>query len=370
MSRIIDGDGHIVEPPDLWLNYAHSSFHDRVPTIARNADGIPTVKLEGKTREGVVRSLYSSCVPAGLVDEERMREIDFDAVPKGGWDPDARIEVMDAEGIESAFLYPSMALGLGHLSDLDLARECARAYNDWLSDFCQPHPQRLYGIGMVPLQDVDGAIAEMRRVVRTKGMKCVFFRPNPYNGRRLNDPAYEPFWAAAEELDCAIAIHGSFGSRMPTVCDDRYTDDFYQHMICHPFEQQMCCMDIVCGGVLERHPGLRVAFMEAGVGWLGYWLERMDGHFEAMPSFVPDLKKKPSEDFLEQCFLSCDPDDQTIAAMMEFGGDRTIIWGSDYPHYDCWFPGAVAELERNCERLSPSQRAQVLGENAARLYKV
>ena len=108
--------------------------------------------------------------------------------------------------------------------------------------------------------------------------------------------------------------------------------------------------------------------MEAGVGWLGYWLERMDGHYESMPTFVPHLKKKPSEYFLEQCFVSCDPDDKTIAAMMEFGGADTIIWGSDYPHYDCLFPGAVAELARNCERLDDEQRAQVFGANAARLY--
>ncbi|MBT6273224.1 MAG: hypothetical protein HOI95_03725 [Chromatiales bacterium] len=128
--RIIDGDGHIVEPPDLWLNYAPSAFRDRVPTVAPNADGIPVTKLEGKTRDGAVRSLYSSCVPAGLVDASRMREIDFDEVPKGGWDPHARIKVMDEEGIEAAFLYPSMALGLGHLNDLELAGVCARAYNE------------------------------------------------------------------------------------------------------------------------------------------------------------------------------------------------------------------------------------------------
>jgi len=341
-----------------------------VPQVAPNRDGIPVVKLEGKIREGAVRSLYSACVPAGLVDESRAKEIDFDEVPHGGYDPHARVSVMDDEGIEIAFLYPSMALGLGHLTDLDLARECARAYNDWLADFCSAYPDRLCGIGMVPLQDVEASIAEMRRVVEDKGMKAVFFRPNPYNNRRLNDPAYEPFWREAEELDCAVAIHGSFNSRMPTVCDDRYTDEFYQHMICHPFEQQMCCMDIVCGGVLERHPRLRISFMEAGVGWLGYWLARMDGHYESMPTYVGHLKKPPSEYFLEQCFLSCDPDDPTIAAMMEFGGERTIIWGSDYPHYDCWFPGSVAALSKSCEGLSDGQRARVMGENAARLYNI
>ena len=187
--KVIDADGHIVEPPDLWHNYAPAAYRDRVPTVAPNADGIPVTRLEGKTREGVVRSLYSSCVPAGLIDAAKMRTIDFDEVPRGGWDPHARIEVMDAEGIDIAFLYPSMALGLGHLTDWELAGVCARAYNDWLADFCSAHPSRLHGIGMVPLQDVDESIREMRRVVNDKNMRAVFFRPNPYNNSRLNDPA-------------------------------------------------------------------------------------------------------------------------------------------------------------------------------------
>ncbi len=370
MARIIDGDGHIVEPPDLWLRYMPSSYHERAPQIALNEDGIAVMKLEGELRRGAVRSAYASCVPAGLMEALQSKQITFDDVPSGGYDPHARIAVMDDEGIEAAFLYPSLALGLGHLTDLDLAGACARAYNDWLADFCAPYPNRLYGVGLIPLQDVDASVQELHRAVHQKGMKAVFIRPNPYNGRRLNDPAYDIFWQTAQELDCAVAIHGSFNSRMPTVGSDRYPDEFFQHMICHPFEQQMACMDLVCGGVLAKYPQLRVAFLEAGVGWLGYWLERMDGHFETMPAYVPWLKRKPSEYFLEQCFLSCDPDDTTITAMMEFGGKTTIIWGSDYPHFDCTFPGAVAELAENCSRLSEDQRAHVMGENTARLYNI
>jgi predicted TIM-barrel fold metal-dependent hydrolase len=370
MARIIDGDGHIVEPPDLWLQYTASSYHDRVPQIVMTAEGMACMQLEGAVRSGAVRSAYASCVPAGLMEADRSKQVHFDDVPHGGYDPHARVAVLDQEGIEAAFLYPSIGLGLGHLTDLDLAAVCARAYNDWLADFCQPYPNRLFGVGMMPLQDVDASVYEMRRVVRDKGMKAVFIRPNPYNNRRLNDPAYDSFWQTAQELDCAVAIHGSFNSRMPTVGSDRYPDEFFQHMICHPFEQQMACMDLVCGGVLAKYPRLRVAFMEAGVGWLGYWLERMDGHYESMPMYVPWLQRKPSEYFLSQCFLSCDPDDATISSMMEFGGDTTIIWGSDYPHFDCTFPDAVGELVENCSRLTDAQRTAVVGENAARLYHI
>lgn len=100
----------------------------------------------------------------------------------------------------------------------------------------------------MPLQDVTEAVTEMRRVVKDLGFKAVFIRPNPFNGRRLNDPAYDPFWREAQELGIAVAIHSSFGTRMPTLGEERYRHDpFLFHMVCHPFEQQAACMDLICG---------------------------------------------------------------------------------------------------------------------------
>ena len=125
----------------------------------------------------------------------------------------------------------------------------------------------------------------------------MFVRPNPFNGRRLNDPAYDPFWREAQDLDIPVAVHGSFGTRMPTMGGDRYRDPFFFHMVCHPFEQQAACMDIVCGGVLARFPKLTVGFLESGIGWLGYWLDRMDSHYEKMGTYVPWLKRKPQRVF-------------------------------------------------------------------------
>jgi predicted TIM-barrel fold metal-dependent hydrolase len=222
----------------------------------------------------------------------------------------------------------------------------------------------------MPVQDIDAAVREMRRVVHDLNFKAVFLRPNPFNARRLCDPAYEPFWREAQELDVAVSVHSSFGTRMPTLGGDRYHDPFFFHMVCHPFEQQAACMDMICGGVLEKFPRLRVGFLESGVGWVGYWLDRMDGHFEKMGSMIPWVKKRPTEYFQEQCYLSLDPDERTLPAMCGIGFDRNILWGSDYPHFDCTYPGVLREINRALEPLSESARNNILTENALRFYKL
>jgi uncharacterized protein len=157
---------------------------------------------------------------------------------------------------------------------------------------------------------------------------------------------------------------------MPTMGAERYHDPFFIHMICHPFEQLAACMDVVCGGVLARFPGLRVAFLESGIGWLGYWLDRMDSHYEKMRPYVPLLKKRPSEYFAEQCYLTMDPDERTLRAMIELGVERNVLWGSDFPHFDCTYPGVVAEVERALSGLPESARQNILTSNAERFYRL
>ena len=135
---------------------------------------------------------------------------------------------------------------------------------------------------------------------------------------------------------------------MPSFATSRYDNLFFSHMICHPFEQMAACLDIVAGGVLERHPGLRVAFLESGLGWLEYWLDRLDGHFESMRHHVPWLTRRPTELFREQCFISIESDEaHRLPRLSEMGLEHCVFWGADYPHYDCTYPGAVTELEEN-----------------------
>ena len=371
MARIIDADGHITEPRVLWEQYTESAYRDRVIQIRRNAEGRDEFWINGQRRSPVGASVATSMIPGGFLDPERARNLTWDDLLPGSYEPHERIKVMDAERIDVAVLYPSLWLVYGDFDDPNVAVAACRAYNNWMADFCKLYPKRLYGVAPMPLQDVDAAIREMRRVVKELNFKAVFIRPNPFNGHRLNDPAYEPFWREAQELDVPVAVHSSFGTKMPTLGADRYLRDVFSfHMVCHPFEQQAACMDIICGGVLERFPKLKLGFLESGVGWVGYWLDRMDSHYEKMGAMVPWLKRRPTEYFMEQCYLTLDPDERTLKAMCEIGLDRNILWGSDYPHFDCTYPGVVAEVEKAVSVLSERARRNIMTENAIRFYNL
>jgi predicted TIM-barrel fold metal-dependent hydrolase len=370
MTRIIDGDGHVVEPK-TWDAYIEAEFRERAPRIVKDEQGSEQVWLEGKAMGGGRRlptTIGAGLTPGGFADPEKRQSQPYDKAHPGGSDPYARIKDMDMEGIDAAVLYPSIGLLFGGIKDPKLAAACCQAYNNWLADYCKPYPTRLIGIAAVPLQDVDVAITEMRRAVTKLGMRGVFVRPNPYNGRRLDDPAYDPFWAEAQELDCAIGVHEGTALNMPTVGSERYQDFFRLHVISHPLEQKLACMDLVSGGVLEKFPRLKVAFLESGGGWICHWLDRLDSHYEKMGFAVPWLKMKPSEYFKRQCFISFDPDESTLRATVEVLGADNIIWASDYPHFDCTFPGVLRELEEGLEGLPAGAKHKILGENAARLY--
>jgi predicted TIM-barrel fold metal-dependent hydrolase len=368
MNKIIDADGHIAEPRVLWEEYVEPAFRQRIPQVVKAADGVDRIQVEGKILAGDVLAIAAMCVPGGLSDEKRARTISWDDLRPGSWDPHARIKDMDEEGVDVSFLFPSIGLAFGSLRDPQLAAVACRAYNNWMADFCRPYPDRLYNVAPVPMIEVEAAIVEMRRVVKDQGVKAVAIRPNPYVTRRLSDPTNDRFWAEAQELNCTVAIHSTVGGDLPTAGFDRYGDFFRRMVIAHPLEQQMGCMDLICGGVLERFPRLRAAFLEAGGGWLPYWLKRMDEFYEKIGRLAPELKHKPSEYFLRQCFCSCEPDDMALQVATTLGMTDVLMWASDYPHFDCTFPGVVGELREGCAHLPESERPKLMGENAARCY--
>src|SRR5438270_93730 len=143
-----------------------------------------------------------------------------------------------------------------------------RAYSRWLADYCKPYPDRLFGVAMLPMQSVALAIEEMRYAREALGMRGGFLRPNPYHGKKMiSDPMYEPFWTMAEELDFSIGFHEGSTTAMPTVGVDRFESDrAARHMISHTMEMMLAAMSVIWGGVVDRHPRLRVAFLESGGG--------------------------------------------------------------------------------------------------------
>src|SRR5579864_6301330 len=203
--NVIDADGHILEPLDLWDKYIDRKFRDRAPRLVKGDNGKERLVMDetvvGDGNRGIGR-IGAVGARQGIVAADTLEYKDG---KPGGFDPHKRIPDMDADGIDAVFLYPSLGLFSGGIHDPALAAAVCRAYNRWLADYCSPYPDRLFGVAMLPMQDVDLAIEEMRFARRQLGFKGGFLRPNPYHDNKMmHHPMYEQFWAAAEDLDFAI----------------------------------------------------------------------------------------------------------------------------------------------------------------------
>jgi predicted TIM-barrel fold metal-dependent hydrolase len=240
----------------------------------------------------------------------------------------------------------------------------------------------------------------MAKRAREIGHVGVFLRPNPsIDGKHFCDAVYDPLWATLQDLDLAVGFHPFLANDLPGACRDlgfgRFVapgaaamsgaienagasgmvgieNIFFSQALSNVFDMQTALTMLICGGVLERFPRLKVIFLEANGGWIVPWLERLDHHFEIFPWDVPQLKLKPSEYFRRQCWISFDPDESTLRFTAEsplVGADR-IIWASDYPHPDAKIPGVVGELRHAMEGLSAAAQDRILGLNAVDLYSL
>ena len=361
-TRVIDADGHICEPPALWQDYVERRYRDRVIRVERGADGQDWAWINGAERRNLPPA--AACIPTGMDDSAHPPT--WDQILPGSYDGAARAKVLDEEGIERSLLFPSLYLLVGDIEDPAVAAAACHGYNEWIADMCRDGRGRLQAVGVVPLQSTEAAEREADHIAKL-GLKGVCFRPERYQGLALYDERLRTFWDKVAGNGLFAAVHGSFGSLMPSFASVRYDNNFFVHMICHPFEQMASCLDLVAGGVLDRHRNLRVAFLESGLGWLEYWLERMDEHFEAMRHLVPALKRKPSDIFRAQCFISIEADEaHRLPRLQELGLDHCVFWGADYPHYDCTYPGAVHELEENLAPLDRSLADRIRHGNAER----
>jgi predicted TIM-barrel fold metal-dependent hydrolase len=352
---IVDSDGHVIEPASVWVDYLDPKYHSRAPKRVKDDQGRDVVMLDGKL------------LPAASQFSQKGKTQGAVTLRAGGYDPRERIKDLDAEEIDIAVLYPTTSLRIAGLTDPELAAALCGAYNDWLADFCRVDPKRLIGVGLVPILDVDAAIAEAQRAVGELGFRGIFLRPNPVSGRNWFHPAYEPFWYAVEEMGVPIGFHEGTTMNVPTAGADRFVLHWHQHMISHPHEQQIALMSLIAGGVMERHPKLRFAFLESGAGWIAHWLERMDEHVEYFDWEVEGLTLTPTEYFLRQGFIAGDPTERAIPAMAALVGDHVIGWATDYPHPDAIFPGAARAIRDRTDIPEESKR-KILGENAAKFY--
>jgi uncharacterized protein len=360
---IVDGDGHVREPDRLYDEFLPSRYRHLRPRTevdgTRSRYVVGDVKGGWKTTRIQPRntgSAHKAPIP----------------VMRGEWDPLARLEDMHLDGISHAVLFPTQGMAFGCVADRDAATALSRAYNDWLGEYCSADPEHLRHIAHVPFGHIPDAVAELERAKEAYDSVGVYLRPNPYppyegGGKFASDPGNEPFWEAAEELGVAVCFHEAALLVVPTPGLDRFGPEEYYliHAGAHPIGQMMAMLETMGMGVLDRHPRLRVGFLEAGCGWVPGWLHRFDEHVEDWAG-GERLSRLPSEQFRAQGFVSAEGDEVGLELFVSMYPEN-VVFASDYPHADCTFPGAPDSL-LEAPSLDDRQKRAILMENPARWF--
>jgi predicted TIM-barrel fold metal-dependent hydrolase len=302
----------------------------------------------------------------------------------GHYDPAANIADMNAEGIASQVLFhfsqngenfPWVGQGLWTIYDFERGAVAYEIYNRWLADFCSVEPARHIGLAYLPTWDIDAAIVEMRRC-RESGLKAINFPPpSRPNHTEYNDPRWDPFWAAAAELDMALVTHASGAAHF----DYHGGPSGTAIMIFESggYMARRAVWWLAMSGVFERHPGLRLVITEQFEGWWRQTLHEMD---VVGGRFGPDmaLAKPPSEYARSNVFIGASFLSPGMATDAEqHGYDTNIVWGSDYPHVEGTFlnlddptaePITQLSLRNTFGDVGPAAAERMLGTNGIRAF--
>jgi len=377
---VADSDLHVMEPPDLWERYIDPAFRHAAPVglTEMKRDMRVRVKNQVLLKMGAVGPRRD--LGTGKTGWRREHDDVYARAEAQGWSPASQVEAMDAEGVDLAVLFPSrglFVLGLdssesvgAHGLEPDFATAIARAYNDWMRDFCQAAPDRLFGAGMLAPHDPSAAVEEARRCVSELGFRAVFLSPGTVNRRPWHHPVYDPLWAEIERLGVPLCFHGGGQNDLqPDFSLGIFDRLLMWHVFAQPLGIMATTVSLCAGGVLERFPKLRVGLLEGNCAWAPWLLHRLDEHYEWVGWFeAPDLGMKPSEYFLRSCFLSIEADEEPAKDYVARFGDANLVFSTDYPHGDSKYPHAVEAFEKL--PLPEASKIRIVGENWERLYGI
>jgi uncharacterized protein len=328
----IDADGHIVEK-DADVRKYLSEPHSKRGRPLLPSDGMDT------GMGGLVGGLENCDVPTRLKD-------------------------MDKEGIDMSVLFPTSSFAVNGLIERNYAVAYARAYNDFIAEVCRQSP-RLKGIALLPFQDPPAAVEEANRAITKLGLSAIAVATQGMK-EHLGSQTFWPIYDELQRLNVPLCVHNR---RAGPAGEIRFDSFMFMHTIGRPVETVIQFVGLIYGGIPERFSKLRIAFLECGVGWIPYWMERMDEEWEKRGKIeAPACKQKPS-DYVKQgnLFFATEPEEETLPYVLERIGDDKILFASDYPHWDGIFPYVVSTI-RGRKDISEQAKNRILGENAKRFY--
>jgi predicted TIM-barrel fold metal-dependent hydrolase len=370
---MISADSHINEPPDLWLERIQPDLVERAPRVVPSDAGDAW-----QVRPDVAARPVGTSAVAGLRPEQYLVEpVTYKTMRPGSFDPVARLEDMDEDGIAAEVLYPGIGRSLDQFADPEVRLVCARIYNDWIAAFQDHDPRRLVGLAIIPpLEDgVESAAEELRRSasIGLHGAFLALLGPDS----PTSDPSNDPFWAAAAETGLPISLHvgsGKFHLRFGISATSGQSADApgareaRVAMVPMLLGEQIAML--IFGGVFERHPGLRIVIAESGIGWIPYFLSRLESIYDRHRHYMRSaLSARPAEVFREHFFATFQEDVPGLR-LRDVIGVANVMWASDYPHTDTTWPHSRQVVERDFAGVPDAERDLITSRNCADLYGI
>ncbi len=363
--QIISADSHFVEPPEMWGERIDPAYRDRAPRVVDQIDGRAGAYL---VCEGIIPASGGGYFAAGTAPEDLPEVLarGYDAVPPHVRDPKARVAEQKKDGVMAEVLYSSYGMQLFHLEDPGLRDACFRAFNDWAADYCAEDPTRLIGTGLIALDDIGVAVAELERIA-AKGLRGAMIWAEPPVDRPYSHPDYEPFWAAAQHLDMKMSLHSLTSRREGS--DPGKGDMLFRAVILYQ-EVARTISDLILHGVCEKFPRLEFVSAENEITWLPFHLWRMDQLFDKLHTMSEvKLSMKPSDYFNRQMYATFIEDTMFTATVGAMGVDN-IMWSSDFPHLASTFPRSREFIADKLGGLPEADRTKIVRDNVARLYDI
>jgi uncharacterized protein len=360
--KIISADSHVTEPPDTYVDRIDPKYRDQAPHLVRHESLGDIFVIPGMAQP----------IPMGLAaaagkDAQGIATfgVKFEELHRGGWDPDARIQDQQRDGVDGEVIYPTVGMALCNHKDFDYKKACMDAYNLWIAEYCSAHADRLFGIGQTAMRSPAEGIEDLRRI-RELGLKGIMLPGNPAQ-EDYDNSIYDPFYTAAADLGLPLSFH-----ILTTRSDHAPVRGPKMNAFLTVIR---ACQDIigtmVLSGVFERHPRLKVVCVEADAGWAPHYMYRMDHAFKRHRYWLPAgmLSKLPSEYFRENVYLTFQ-DDWVAFRMRELCNVRRLMWANDFPHSDSTWPWSQDVIREQTLGLSEPDKRYILHDNVAELYRL
>ena len=367
----ISADDHAQEHPQVWTSrMSKTKWGERIPQLRDGNDGAQYWSVDGRRVD-----LPGVAFAGAALDDRTRAPRRWDEVPAAAYDPKERLKALDRDGVDYSVLYPIVAGLAGEtfarLEDHELELDCVRAYNDWLVEEWAAASPRFVPQCIVPLWPAEAAAGEIRRAV-AKGHKGVVYPASPMELRNvphINDGAYDPIWAACEELGVPLCFHSGAsrkiqmapGASFPPAAAAAFGD------ITRSVSSIAIFANFILSRILHRFPKLKVVFAETSLGWGAYEIEYAD--YQSAADGLPGegYPLKPSELFARQCYFTCWYDRESVR-VRRYLGSKNILWSTQFPlATSCW-PESRERLTPALASVPEDEKRQMLWENAAKLY--